>query len=169
PHRRRRDRAAAPLRPGAARPRPHSPIPARTARAPHGRYRRPTVIDLHVHSTVSDGSDPPHRIPELAAAAGCRAVALTDHDRLDGVAAAGARAAELGIELVPGCEISCEVDRGTMHVLVYFVEDGEGPLEDTLVRLQRARDTRNERMVARLVELGVPVTVEEVEQEAGGS
>jgi len=127
-----------------------------------------SVIDLHTHSNVSDGSDPPHRIPELATAAGCRAVALTDHDRLDGVAAAGVRATELGIELVPGCEISCEVDRGTMHVLVYFVEDGEGPLQDTLVRLQRARDTRNERMVARLVELGVPVTVEEVEQEAGG-
>ncbi|MDP9072980.1 MAG: PHP domain-containing protein, partial [Actinomycetota bacterium] len=59
------------------------------------------MIDLHTHSTVSDGSDPPERIPELAAAAGCRAVALTDHDRVDGVAVAAARAAELGVELVP--------------------------------------------------------------------
>src|SRR5687767_11590625 len=65
------------------------------------------VIDLHTHSTVSDGSDPPERIPELAAAAGCSAVALTDHDRLDGLEAAGRRAADLGVTLVPGCEISC--------------------------------------------------------------
>jgi predicted metal-dependent phosphoesterase TrpH len=75
------------------------------------------VIDLHTHSTVSDGSDEPGRIPELAHAAGCRAVALTDHDRQDGVAAASARAAELGVELIPGVEISCE-HAGSMHMLV---------------------------------------------------
>ncbi|HVF07262.1 MAG TPA: PHP domain-containing protein, partial [Actinomycetota bacterium] len=83
------------------------------------------MIDLHTHSTVSDGSDPPERIPELAAEAGCSAVALTDHDRLDGLDAAARRARELGVRLVPGCEISCEVPKGTMHLLVYFVEDGE--------------------------------------------
>ena len=121
------------------------------------------MIDLHTHSTVSDGSDPPERIPELAAASRCRAVALTDHDRVDGLEAAGKRAAELGIELVPGCEISCEVPRGTMHVLIYFVEPG-GPLEAELTRLQAARDTRNARMFDRLSnELGLPITPEEVE------
>ena len=62
------------------------------------------VIDLHTHSTVSDGSDPPRRIPELAAEAGCAAVALTDHDRLDGVAEARARADEVRVRLVAGCE-----------------------------------------------------------------
>jgi predicted metal-dependent phosphoesterase TrpH len=126
------------------------------------------VIDLHTHSTVSDGSDPPEQIPELAAEAGCTAVALTDHDRLDGIDSARARAAALGIELVPGCEISCEVSPGTMHVLIYFVEPGEGPLQDELVRLQRARDDRNTHLVARLQGLGLPVTLEEIEQEAGG-
>src|SRR5947209_11216992 len=126
------------------------------------------MIDLHTHSTVSDGSDPPERIPELAAASRCRAVALTDHDRVDGLEAAGKRAAELGIELVPGCEISCEVPRGTMHVLIYFVEPG-GPLEAELIRLQAARDARNARMFERLRgELGLPITPEEVEAEAGG-
>jgi predicted metal-dependent phosphoesterase TrpH len=126
------------------------------------------MIDLHTHSTVSDGSDPPERIPELAAAAGCSAVALTDHDRMDGLEAAGKRAAEVGVELVPGCEISCEVPKGTMHLLIYFVEPG-GPLEDELIRLQDARDTRNARMYARLSdELGLPITPEEVEVEAGG-
>jgi hypothetical protein len=126
------------------------------------------MIDLHTHSTVSDGSDPPERIPELAAANRCRAVALTDHDRIDGLEAAGKRAAEVGVELVPGCEISCEVPKGTMHVLIYFVEGG-GALEAELLRLQVARDQRNARMFDRLSsELDLPITPEEVEAEGGG-
>src|SRR5947199_1516080 len=127
-----------------------------------------TVIDLHTHSTVSDGSDPPGRVAELAQMNGCSAFALTDHDRMDGLDEAGKRAAEVGVELVPGCEISCEVPKGTMHVLIYFVEGG-GPLETELVRLQEARDARNARMFDRLSnELGLPITPEEVEAEAGG-
>jgi predicted metal-dependent phosphoesterase TrpH len=87
---------------------------------------------------------------------------------MDGLDVAAKRAAEVGVELVPGCEISCEVPKGTMHVLIYFVQGG-GPLEQELLRLQRARDERNERMLARLSdELGLPVTPEEVETEAGG-
>ena len=126
------------------------------------------MVDLHTHSTVSDGSDPPARIPELAAGAGCTAVALTDHDRLDGVAEAGARAEELGVDLVPGCEVSCEWAPGTLHVLVYFVEPGEGPLQDELSRLQADRVERNRQMVDRLAAAGLPVTLEELAAEAGG-
>jgi hypothetical protein len=126
------------------------------------------VIDLHTHSTVSDGSDDPARIPELAAANGCSAVALTDHDRLDGIAAAKVRAAELGVELVAGVEISCE-HTGTMHVLVYFLEPGEGPLQDELIRLQAARDSRNHKIAGLMQSLGLPVTYEEIEEEAGGT
>lgn len=126
------------------------------------------MIDLHTHSTVSDGSDPPERIPELAAAAGCRAVALTDHDRLDGLAVAAARAADLGVEFVPGVEVSCEVPSGTMHLLVYWVEARPGPLQDALVGLQDERSARNRRMVARFAELGLPVTEDELVAEAGG-
>jgi len=126
------------------------------------------MIDLHTHSTVSDGSDAPARVAELAQMNGCSAFALTDHDRMDGLEEAGKRAAEVGVELVPGCEISCEVPKGTMHMLIYFVEPG-GPLDAELVRLQDARDTRNARMFERLRgELGLPITPEEVEAEAGG-
>lgn len=125
------------------------------------------MIDLHTHSTVSDGSDAPERIPALAAAAGCSAVALTDHDRLDGIPAARAAAAALGIELVAGCELSCEVGgtwgNGTMHVLVYFLEPGEGPLQDELVRLQEVRDRRNELMCERL-----GLSYDDLQAEAGG-
>ena len=130
---------------------------------------RVPVIDLHTHSTVSDGSDPPERIAELAAEAGCRAFALTDHDRLDGLDAAGARARQLGLDFVPGCELSCQVGRGAMHVLVYWLRPQPGPLQDELLRLQHARDRRNERMVARLGELGLPVTLDEVRAESGGT
>jgi predicted metal-dependent phosphoesterase TrpH len=125
------------------------------------------VIDLHTHSTVSDGSDDPARIPELAAASGCSAVALTDHDRQDGIAPAAVRAAELGVELVPGVEISCE-HPGVMHLLVYFLDPGQGALQDELLRLQQARDIRNRRIADRMQSLGLPVTYEEIEQEAGG-
>ncbi|HEX2064065.1 MAG TPA: PHP domain-containing protein [Acidimicrobiales bacterium] len=127
------------------------------------------MIDLHTHSTVSDGSDAPARIPELAAEAGCTAVALTDHDRLDGVAEARARAGELGVDLVPGCELSCAFGPGTMHVLVYFLEPGDGPLQDALEGLQQERDARNRQMAERLSQLGLPVTYEDLEEESGGT
>jgi predicted metal-dependent phosphoesterase TrpH len=126
------------------------------------------MIDLHTHSTVSDGSDSPTRVVDLAADAGCSAVALTDHDRLDGLAEAGARAEQRGVRLVPGCELSCEGGPGTFHLLVYFVDPSEGPLQDELVRLQRIRADRNARLVEVLRSQGIDITLGEVEAEAGG-
>ena len=129
---------------------------------------RGLVIDLHTHSTVSDGSDTPEEVVALAVKAGLSALALTDHDRQDGIAAARKKAAEAGIELVAGAEISCN-HSGTMHMLVYFLEPGEGPLQDELLRLQVARDNRNDELIARLADLGLPVSMEELEAESGGS
>jgi 3',5'-nucleoside bisphosphate phosphatase len=135
------------------------------------------VIDLHTHSTISDGSAPPGTIPEMAAAAGCSAVALTDHDSLEGLAAAWASAADVGITLVPGCEVSCRKPPpppghprvgGSVHVLVYFVEPGEGPLQDELVTLRRDRAERNLRLRERLAALGVPVDYDAMVADAGG-
>jgi predicted metal-dependent phosphoesterase TrpH len=135
------------------------------------------VIDLHTHSTVSDGTERPETIAEMAAAAGCSAVALTDHDSLDGLAAAGDAARRVGVTLVPGCEVSCRKPPpspgrpavgGSVHVLVYFVEPGDGPLQDELVALRRDRAERNTRLRARLDELGVPVDYEAMVAEAGG-
>ncbi|HZQ26549.1 MAG TPA: PHP domain-containing protein [Acidimicrobiales bacterium] len=126
------------------------------------------MIDLHTHSTASDGSDPPAAIPVLAATAGCTAVALTDHDGLHGVAEAKAQAEALGIEFVSGCEVSCS-HAGTLHVLIYFVEPGEGPLQDELVHLQTVREARNRQMVERLTNLGVPISWDELQAEAGGT
>ena len=131
-----------------------------------GSVRR--VIDLHTHSDRSDGSETPERVVELAHRAGCSAVALTDHDTLEGLPRARARAVELGIRLVPGCEVSCvPVAGGGLHVLVYFVDDPTGPLGVELDRLRDDRRTRNAALADRLAELGIPVTVEQAAAYAG--
>jgi predicted metal-dependent phosphoesterase TrpH len=126
------------------------------------------MIDLHTHSDLSDGSDPPERIAELAAEAGCSSVALTDHDTLAGIDRARRRADQLGVTVVPGCEVSCRpVGTGGVHVLVYFVEDEDSPLGAELVRLRRDRSRRNRALAGRLATIGVPVTYEMAVAEAG--
>jgi predicted metal-dependent phosphoesterase TrpH len=119
------------------------------------------VIDLHVHSAVSDGSDPPEVIPELAKAAGCSAVALTDHDTLAGLEAARRRAAEVGIELVGGCEVSCAFSGTSTHVLVYFIDREEGAFHEELARFREDRVRRNRQLAQLLASLGIAITYEE--------
>jgi 3',5'-nucleoside bisphosphate phosphatase len=135
------------------------------------------VIDLHTHSVISDGSELPERIPEMAAAAGCSAVALTDHDNLAGLEAARLSADQVGVRLVPGCEVSCVKPQpppgsgpltGSVHVLVYFVDDADGPLQRLLAELQNDRFERNHKLVRRLQDLGVDIDYDMVVAEAGG-
>jgi predicted metal-dependent phosphoesterase TrpH len=126
------------------------------------------VIDLHSHSTASDGSDSPAALMAMAADAGLSAIALTDHDTVEGLAEARAAAAGVGVRLIQGCELSCEVGAATMHLLVYFLADTPGPLQDRLGGLQAARADRNERIVAVLRAHGLDVTLEEILDDAGG-
>lgn len=126
------------------------------------------MIDLHTHSTCSDGTDPPERLVDLAADAGCRAVALTDHDTLAGLPPARARAAERGVTLVSGCEVSCAYGSESVHVLVYFADVEEGPLHSELAQLRRDRVARNRRLADRLRQLGLDVAYEEIVAEAAG-
>jgi predicted metal-dependent phosphoesterase TrpH len=121
------------------------------------------AVDLHTHSRISDGSDTPSELVALAAEEGLSAVALTDHDTQEGIAEAREAAARADIELIPGVEVSC--GRGT-HLVALFLEPGPGPLQDRLAGIRHGRETRNARMVERLVELGIDITIEEVEQEA---
>ena len=126
------------------------------------------MIDLHSHSTASDGSDSPAALVALAGAVGLSALALTDHDTVEGLAEARAAAEGAGVRLVQGCELSCEVGPATMHLLVYFLADAPGPLQDRLVGLQAARADRNRRIVSVLRDHGLDVTLEEILDEAGG-
>lgn len=127
------------------------------------------MIDLHTHSTVSDGSETPERVVELAAEVGCSALSLTDHDSLEGLPAARARAAQLGLRLVPGCEISCLPSPlgGGVHVLVYFVDDSDSPLGGELEALRGDRAVRNAALLDRLADLGVHLAWEDVVAVAG--
>jgi 3',5'-nucleoside bisphosphate phosphatase len=124
-------------------------------------------IDLHTHSTASDGSLTPTELVELASRIGIEVIALTDHDTLDGITDATVAANAAGIELIPGVELSLHWDRGGMHMLVLWLEPGSGPLQDQLADLQRARNNRNALIVGRLNELGLDITLDEVEAEAG--
>lgn len=134
------------------------------------------AVDLHSHSIVSDGSETPTQVVRLAAAAGLTALALTDHDILAGLDEAGAAAAEDGIELIPGVELSLDWSnlapdsdaRGGMHMVVLWVDDGPGPLQDLLSGLRLGRDDRNLVILDRLGELGLEVPMEEVAAKAGG-
>ncbi|MDH6628163.1 putative metal-dependent phosphoesterase TrpH [Streptomyces sp. LBL] len=123
-------------------------------------------IDLHCHSTASDGTDSPAELVRNAAAAGLDVVALTDHDTTRGYAEAIA-ALPAGLTLVTGAELSCRVDGISMHMLAYLFDPEEPALlaERELVRDDRVPRARG--MVARLQELGVPVTWEQVARIAG--
>ncbi|MHB8263074.1 MAG: PHP domain-containing protein [Acidimicrobiales bacterium] len=126
------------------------------------------MIDLHTHSTCSDGSASPKLVCELAAQAGCSAVSLTDHDTLEGIPAATAAAARLGITLVPGCEVSFRLPSSrSAHALVYFPASGT-PLDAELFRLRKGRVARNREMVALLASLGMDIAYDELVGEAAG-
>ena len=123
-------------------------------------------IDLHSHSTASDGTDPPAEVMRRARAAGLDVIALTDHDTLAGHAEARG-ALPPGLALVPGMELSCRLDGHSVHLLAYHADPAHAGLAEqlhaiTTDRLRRARD-----MVGKLRELGVDITWERVAAIAG--
>jgi predicted metal-dependent phosphoesterase TrpH len=127
------------------------------------------AVDLHTHSSYSDGSDNPTELITGAVQARLEAVALTDHDNLDGIPEALVAAGEHGIELIPGVELSCEWAPGGFHMIVLWLEPGSGPLQERLAEIQQGRASRNEQMISKLSRLGIDITYEEVLEEAGGT
>ncbi|MEV6021012.1 PHP domain-containing protein [Streptomyces sp. NPDC051997] len=123
-------------------------------------------IDLHAHSTASDGTDTPAELVRNAAAAGLDVVALTDHDTTRGHAEAVAALPE-GLTLVTGAELSCRIDGISMHMLAYLFDPEDPALlaERELVRDDRV--PRAQGMIARLQGLGVPINWEQVARIAG--
>lgn len=125
------------------------------------------VIDLHTHTTHSDGSASPEELIGAARLKGARAVAITDHDTVGSFASARAASERLGIEFVPGIEISAEFSSGTMHILGYCVDETSAQLTDKLGELKRAREERNPQIASRLQSLGLDIGYDEVAQLAG--
>lgn len=126
-------------------------------------------MDLHVHSTASDGSLPPERVVERARRAGLAAMALTDHDTVAGAPAAVAAGDRLGLRVVVGCEFSSAAPWGEMHVLGYFLPSDSAELESFLERCRADRVRRGREMVTRLQRLGVALEFDDVLRQSNGA
>lgn len=120
------------------------------------------VIDLHTHSSRSDGTEPPAVLVEQAARAGLDVVALTDHDVVSGWEEADRAGREHGVTVVPGIEISCNHHRISVHLLAYLPDPTHEVLIEELARSRESRDTRLQTMVDLLAADGYPVSYEEV-------
>jgi hypothetical protein len=115
------------------------------------------VIDLHLHTTASDGALAPSVLVRAARAAGLTVISITDHDTTAGLDEAATAAAGVGIDLVPGIEISAVADGRDVHMLGYFIETGAAALVEFLLRQRADRIRRIVAMTERLATLGFPI------------
>ncbi len=120
------------------------------------------MIDLHCHSTFSDGLKTPEELVEIAVGKGLTALALTDHDTMAGCESFLAAGAGKPIELIPGAELSLECATGTLHMLGYWMDPTNAPLNEAMDWVRNARDARNRAIVRKLQELGYAITWEDV-------
>jgi hypothetical protein len=120
------------------------------------------MIDLHTHTTASDGALAPHDLVERAHGLGIRTLAVTDHDTLAGVRPAAAAAAARGMALLPGIEITAVHQARDVHMLAYFRDPEPAGLEPFLQSQRRDRTRRAREMSARLAALGVPVDIDDL-------
>jgi hypothetical protein len=125
------------------------------------------LIDLHVHSSASDGTYAPAEVVRLAKEGGLRALALTDHDTIDGLAEAVAAGPRYGVEVIPGVEVSARFPGGSMHILGLGLNFPNGHLNERLAVLKRARAERNPQIIAKLNALGIKITLKQVEKLSG--
>lgn len=121
-------------------------------------------VDLHTHSTASDGTFSPTQVVRAAKDAGLAGLALTDHDTGNGLAEAAAEALRVGLRFVPGIEISADYPQpGTLHILGHFIDRESAGLQKMSTILLAARNQRNPRIIERLNQLGCSITMEQVE------
>lgn len=125
-------------------------------------------IDLHMHSNASDGSFTPEEVAGMAAGNGVEVFALTDHDTLDGLPAAGACASRAGIRLIPGVELSVSEEGMDVHLLAYGFDDRDPSLVAAVRRYREGRRERTRKILSRLKGLGIRISLEEVEEIASG-
>jgi 3',5'-nucleoside bisphosphate phosphatase len=127
------------------------------------------MIDLHSHTTASDGEHSPEALLALARSAGVTVLGVTDHDTVSALERAAAAAEAEGIGFVPGIEVSATASGREVHVLGHFVDANEPGLAQYSKRLRGERAVRMGRMVERMTELGFAVTLDEVERIGGGA
>ena len=132
------------------------------------------MVDLHIHTSASDGSYSPWEVVQLAREAGLSAFSITDHDTVAGLQEILSVGVPSDIKMITGIEISSTppepyLSKGSFHILGYGIDPESSLLGEALGRLRRARETRNPKMISRLNDLGVSITMAEVEAMAGGS
>lgn len=127
------------------------------------------LIDLHVHTTASDGTLTPTELVRYAKSKNLVAVAITDHDTIEGIEEAIEIAHKEDLEIVPGVEISVDYHKKEMHILGYFIDIQDKVINKTLSELCNYREQRNPKIVTKLKELGMDVSMDEVIAKAGGS
>lgn len=125
------------------------------------------AVDLHVHSTCSDGTLTPIQVVREAASKGLKALALADHDTMAGVVPALRIAAAHGLDLFPAVEISAQHGRQEIHILGFLIDIHDPALTDALARVREGREDRLEKIISRLNGLDVPITLEQVKEIAG--
>jgi predicted metal-dependent phosphoesterase TrpH len=123
-------------------------------------------VDLHSHTTASDGMQQPKDNVRLAKEAGLAAIAITDHDTIDGIAEAIEAGEQLGITVVPGVEISTVADGIDIHILGYYTDWQNPQWRKKLMSLLDTRERRNEMIINNLQRMGIAITLEEVVEEA---
>lgn len=124
------------------------------------------LIDLHVHSTVSDGTLTPSELALYAKAKGLSAIALTDHDTIDGVEECRQKGLEVGVIVVPGIELSADFYGKELHILGYYLDHHNAHLKKKLEELVVARSARNYEMLDKLASLGMPLNPEELYEDS---
>ncbi|MCZ7625944.1 MAG: PHP domain-containing protein [Candidatus Methylomirabilota bacterium] len=125
-------------------------------------------VDLHLHTTASDGALRPNELVRAADSIGIRVIAVTDHDSVNGIAEAQEAALDLALEVIPGIEISASLDRDDIHVLGYLLDPNEPSLQTALRRLREDRLAQARAMVERLGALGHPLEWDRVMAIADG-
>ncbi len=126
------------------------------------------MIDLHLHTTASDGELTPTRLVEVAVERGMEVISITDHDTVGGLAEGGRRAQELGIEFINGIELSSEWREREVHILGYFIDPENPKLQRELAKIKEARDSRNVKILKKLRNYKIDISLEELREEAGG-
>ncbi len=118
-------------------------------------------IDLHVHSTASDGTLSPTQVVRLAREKGLQAIALTDHDTIDGVGEAIEAGALYGVEVIPGIELAADFPGENLHLLGLYIDYEDKDFLQKLKPLVNSREIRNQKMLDQLDDLGLPISLEE--------
>jgi len=124
-------------------------------------------VDLHVHTTASDGTNTPQQVVQIAASRNLKAISITDHDTVGGIEEAITAGLRLGVEIIPGVEINTDYNHQEVHILGYFIKYNDDQFQSRLKELQNARIIRIKKIVNQLQALGLPVELKRVMELAG--